>query len=117
MIIEVVTFDAPKGWGRARTVEDAKHTIPKWSSNKDLVRKHFMLGIGEAEGTGGGVYIWPSVEAAQAAHDEEWRQGVIKRTGTAPTIRYYDFFLMIDNQNGSVTEWTEDGRVEVLETA
>ena len=87
MIVEVVMFDAPKDWDRQRTLDDAKHTIPKWSANKDLVRKHFMLGIGDAEGTGGGVYIWPSVEAAQKAHNEEWRQSVIKRTGSAPTIR------------------------------
>jgi hypothetical protein len=65
MIVELVTFKSPDGWDRARVLEDAKHTIPKWSSNPDLLRKHFLLGIREAEGTGAGVYVWPSVEAAR----------------------------------------------------
>ena len=117
MIVEVVMFDAPKGQDRAHTLEDARHTIPKWSSNKDLVRKHFLLGLGEAEGTGGGIYIWPSIAAAQQAHDEAWRQSVIKRTGSAPTIRYYDLFLMIDNEHARVLEWGADGKARELETA
>ena len=117
MIVELVTFDAPNGWDRARTLEDAKHTIPKWTANKDLVRKHFLRGLGEAEGIGAGIYIWPSIAAAQKAHDEAWRQSVIKRTGSAPTIRYYDLFLLIDNENDAVTEWAADGRARVLETA
>ena len=117
MIVEVVMFDAPKDFDRARTLEDAKHTIPKWTANKELKRKHFLLGLGEAEGTGGGIYIWPSVAAARTAHDEAWRQSVIKRTGSAPTIRYYDLFLLIDNENDAVTEWAADGRARVLETA
>jgi hypothetical protein len=117
MIVEVVMFDAPKGWDRARTLEDAKHTIPKWTANKELRRKHFLLGLGEAEGTGGGIYVWPSIEAAQQAHDEAWRQSVIKRTGSAPTIRYFDLFLLIDNENEEVIEWAADGRARVLETA
>ena len=65
MILELVTFNSPEGWDRARTLEDAKHVIGKWAANKELVRKHFLLGLGEMEGTGAGVYIWPSIEAAQ----------------------------------------------------
>lgn len=117
MILELVTFDAPPGCSREQTLEDAKHTIPKWSANPDLLRKHFLLGIGEAEGTGGGVYIWPSVEAAQKAHDQTWRDAVKQRTGGYPTIRYFDLFLLIDNENNQVTEWSADGKAHVLEPA
>ena len=117
MIVEVVMFDAPSGWDRARTLDDAKHTIPKWTANRELVRKHFLRGLGEAEGTGAGIYIWPSVEAAQKAHDEAWRQSVIRRAGSAPTIRYFDLFLLIDNENGRVVEWAADGKARELEPA
>ena len=117
MILEFVTFNSPEGWDRARVVEDAKSTVAKWTANGDLVRKHFLLGIGEAEGTGAGVYIWPSIEAAQTAHGEEWRAGVRKRTGGAPTIRYFDLFLLIDNAQGVVTEFAADGRPHVLDPA
>jgi hypothetical protein len=117
MIVELVTFKTPQGWDRAQVLEDAKHTIPKWSSNPDLLRKHFGLGIGADEGTSAGIYVWPSVEAAKKGHDEVWRESVKKRTGGYPTIRYFDLFLLIDNEHKRVTEWPADGRAHVLEPA
>jgi hypothetical protein len=117
MIVELVTFPSPEGWERARVLEDAKHTVPKWTANRDLLRKHFLLGIGEAQGTGAGIYIWPSVEAAKKAHDEAWRASVRTRTGGDPTIQYFDLFLLIDNERGQVTEWASDGKARVLEPA
>ena len=105
MILELVEFNSPKGWSRAQVAEEARKTIPKWHANKQLLRKHFVL---ELNGKmGGGVYIWPSVEAAQKAHDEEWRQSVIKRT----TIRYFDLFLLIDNEKGAFTEFPEAAEI------
>jgi len=117
MIVELVTFKAPAGWSREQTLEDAKHTVPKWTANRELLRKHFLLGIGEASDTGAGIYIWPSIEAAQKAHNEEWRAAVRKRTGGDPTIRYFDLFLLIDNERGKVTEWGEDGQPKAVEQA
>ena len=55
MILELVEFKQPAGWSRERILEDAKHTIPKWSANADLVRKHFLLGVGADAGAGGGI--------------------------------------------------------------
>ncbi len=103
MILELVEFNSPKGWTRAQVAEDARHVIPKWQANTELLRKHFLLSLDGK--TGAGVYIWPSVAAAQKAHNEEWRQSVIKRTGAAPTLRYFDLFLLVDNEKGAVTEF------------
>lgn len=103
MILELVEFNSPKGWSRDKVAEEAKHVVPKWQANKELLRKHFLLELNGK--TGAGVYIWPSVEAAQMAHNEEWRQSVIKRCGSAPTIRYFDLMLLVDNENGKVTEF------------
>ena len=103
MILELVEFNSPKGWTREQIAEDARHVISKWQANKELLRKHFLLELNGK--TGAGVYIWPSVEAAQRAHDEAWRQSVIKRTGGAPTIRYFALFLIIDNELGKVSEF------------
>ncbi len=116
MIVELVTFKTPAGWDRARVLEDAKHTIPKWSANPDLLRKHFVLGLGEDEGLSAGIYIWPSVEAAREAHDENWREGVKARTGGYPTSRYFDLFLLIDNERQRVVEWEADGTASELKT-
>jgi hypothetical protein len=117
MIVELVTFSHPAGWSREQILEDAKHTIPKWTGNRELVRKHFLRGIGDNERDGGGIYIWPSVEAAKQAHDAAWREGVKKRTGAYPAIRYFDLFLLIDNEQGKVTEYAADGRACALEPA
>ena len=117
MIVELVTFKTPSGWDRARVLDDAKHTIPKWSSNRDLLRKHFVLGIGEDEGISAGIYIWPSVDAAKKAHDEQWREGVKARTGGYPTSRYFDLFLLIDNEQRWVIAWDADGTARKLEAA
>jgi hypothetical protein len=113
MILELVEFDSPPGWSRQQVVDEAKHVVPKWRANRDLLRKHFLLELNGK--TGAGVYIWPSVEAAQCAHNEDWRQSVIKRTGGAPTIRYFDLFLLIDNESGKVSEFPE--AAEIKQTA
>jgi len=110
MILELVEFNSPKGWSREQVAEDARHAIAKWQGNKELLRKYFLLELNG--GTGAGVYIWPSVDAAQRAHDEEWRQSIIKRTGAAPTIRYFDLFLLIDNEKGTVTEFAAAAEIQ-----
>jgi hypothetical protein len=115
MIVELVTFKSPEGWDRARILDDAKHTIPKWTANRELLRKHFLLGIGEDSDSCAGIYIWPSVEAAKKAHDDTWRESVKTRSGGYPTIRYFDLFLLIDNEHSQVTEWAADGKARVLE--
>jgi hypothetical protein len=112
MILELVEFKSPAGQSRDEVMEDARHVIAKWRANPELKRKHFLLSLDGK--TGGGVYIWPSVEAAQKAHNEDWRQAVIKRTGSEPTIRYFDLFLLIDNENGAVTEFAADGQERAL---
>ena len=109
MILELVTFKTPSGWDRARVLEDARHTIAKWAANRELLRKHFALGIGADEGISAGIYIWPSVEAANNAHNDEWRGAVKTRTGGDPTIQYFDLFLLIDNEHRQITEWDTDG--------
>ena len=113
MILELVEFNSPKCWSRDKVAAEAKHVVPKWQANKELLRKHFLLELNGK--TGAGVYIWPSVDAAQKAHNEEWRQSVIKRCGSAPTIRYFDLMLLVDNESGKVTEFP--AAAEILSAA
>jgi hypothetical protein len=108
MIVELVLFKSRPGMDRAEILEDAKHTIPRWRANKELLRKHYLLD--ENGGEGGGLYIWPSREAAEKAHDAEWQAAVEKRTGAKPTFRYFDLLMLLDNEKGSVTEWPEPNR-------
>ena len=102
MIVEYVLFKTPLGMAREQILEGARHTIPRWQANKELIRKHY---IESEDGYGGAFYIWPSKEAAQRGHDAEWRTGVEKRTGAPPTIRYFDLLMVLDNETGKVTEY------------
>jgi hypothetical protein len=112
MIVELVLFKSPPGMTRNEVLEDAKHTIPRWRANKKLVRKHYLLD--EAAGEGCGLYIWPSREAAQKAHDAEWHASVEKRTGGKPVIRYFDLLMLLDNESGKVTEWPEPDHPQLV---
>ena len=107
MIVELVTFPSPPGKPRDKLLEEAKATLPRWRANKELIRKHYM---NDGNGLGGGVYIWPSREAAERAHDAEWQAMVERRTGAKPTFRYFDLLMLLDNEKGTVTEWPEPDR-------
>jgi hypothetical protein len=101
MIVELVTFPSPLGKPRDQLLEEAKATLPRWRAN-------------DGNGHGAGLYIWPSREAAERAHDAEWQSMVEQRTGSKPTFRYFDLLILLDNENGTVTEWPEPDRAAVV---
>src|SRR5262245_38506619 len=110
MILELVEFNSPKGWSRRQVADEARNVIPKWRTNKELLRKHFLLELNGK--TGAGIYVWPSVEAAQKADNEDCRQSVLKRTGGAPTLSYFELFGLIDNEKGALTEYPEAAEIQ-----
>ncbi len=112
MIVEYVLFKSPPGLTREQVLEGARHTIPRWQANKELIRKHYFE---SEDGFGGAFYIWPSKAAAQRGHDAEWRAGVEKRTGSTPTIRYFDLLMVLDNEAGKVTEYPANLKSEAAE--
>jgi hypothetical protein len=112
MIVEYVQFKYPAGWTREQILEDARPTADKWRANKELIRKHY---IADENGNGGAFYIWPSKEAAQRGHDEAWRAGIEKRTGSSPVIRYFDLLMIVDNEAGTTTEFPSNVTAEAAE--
>jgi hypothetical protein len=102
MIVEMVIFDPPDGASGEDILADARSVVPHWQSNPDLIRKHFVRG---EDGRLAGIYVWPSREAAKRAHDAAWIARFEERTGQTPTIRYYDLFMLIDNEAGTVNEF------------
>ena len=107
MIVELVTFRATPGADWDAILAEARATIPRWRANPQLIRKHYLLS--ENGGDCAGLYIWPTRAAAEAAHDVAWRAAVEQRTGSAPTIHYFDLQMLLDNEAGMVTEWSRDG--------
>ena len=111
MIVELVTFKAPAGADWDAILSGARATVPHWRANRDLVRKHYLLSDDGRECAG--LYIWPTREAAQAAHDAAWRAAVAERTGSEPVIRYFELQMLLDNEAGTVTEWSKTGEKHV----
>jgi hypothetical protein len=107
MIVELVTFRATPGADWDAMLAEARATIPRWRGNGQLVRKHYLLSDDGAECAG--LYIWPTRAAAEAGHDATWRAGVAQRTGSEPVIRYFDLQMLLDNEVGTVTEWSKTG--------
>jgi len=107
VIVELVTFRATPGADWDAILAEARATIPRWRANTQLARKHYLLSEDGAESAG--LYIWPTREAAEAAHDAAWRAAVAQRTGAPPTIRYLNLQMLLDNEAGAVTEWSKSG--------
>jgi len=102
MIVEFVSFDMPQGFSEDDLIADARGVAEYWQSNPDLIRKHFVKG---ADGKVAGIYVWPNKDAALKAHDAAWISRFRARTGTEPEITYFDMFMLIDNEAGTVSEF------------
>lgn len=100
MIGEFVKYPAPAGVSREDVIADAESVVEKWQSNPDLIRKHFMWS--DDKKWLSGFYLWKSRAAAERAHNAEWCASVKQRTGSAPEISYFDAFMILDNEAGTV---------------
>jgi hypothetical protein len=102
MICEIVRFAVRPGMTRQEIIEDARTVVERWQGEGDLIRKHFLFDGGKESL---GIYLWKNREAAEAAHNEAWRQRVKDVHGSEPTIEYHDTMMIIDNPAGTVTEY------------
>ena len=102
MIVELVIIRNREGITLEEEYSDAQKGAQAWLSHPELIAKHFIRD-GEV---GGAVYVWPSKEAAQRAHDDKWREGVLARTGgNPPEIRYFDLLMSCEPQRQKITEY------------
>lgn len=102
MIVELVIFKSREGITYDEEYASAQKGAQAWLGNADLIAKHFI----RDDEYGGAVYIWPSKEAAQQAHDDKWRESVLARTGgNPPEIRYFDLMMTCEPQAQKVTEF------------
>ena len=102
MICEIVRFTVRPGTSREEVLADARSVAPRWQGEKELLRKHFIY-----DGDCGvmGIYLWNNREAAEAAHDAAWRQRCFDVHGSKPEIEYHETIMIVDNTNGTVTEY------------
>ncbi|MBQ0822038.1 YdhR family protein [Microvirga terrae] len=98
MITAIVRFPLPEGLSSDEVKAAYEHFAPQFRGAAGLIRKYYLLG---AERTGGGVYLWESLEAVERMYSDAWRQRIAERFGASPQIEYFDTPLVIDNAAAS----------------
>jgi len=99
MITAIVNFKLPAGTIADEATKLLKESAPKYREMPGLIRKYFLLG---EDGTGGGVYLWESREAAEALYTVSWRNMIAERYGATPSIRYFETPVIVDNTVGEI---------------
>jgi hypothetical protein len=100
MITTVVNFKLPADIDAKKAVELYKGSAPKYRGMKGLVRKYYLYD--EQNRIGGGVYLWQSRADADALYTAEWKAWATERYGAPPEIRYFDTWLVVDNESDKI---------------
>lgn len=98
MITECILFDLPAGIGKDEVIRGMHEVVPRWLGRPALIRKTFVYAA--AANQTGAFYLWQDLESAQLAHDEAWRQGIRRKYGSEPVVRYFETPLVIDKALG-----------------
>jgi hypothetical protein len=92
MIVELVTFKAPPGADWDDILKDAR-------------AGHFAL----ARQSAFAAQTFPAVGWPRPRMTLRVCASVEKRTGAPPTIRYFQLQMLLDNEAGTVVEWSKTG--------
>jgi hypothetical protein len=98
MITAIVQFSLPKPMSLADAARTFESSAPKYQGLRGLVRKYYLRS--EDGRSAGGVYLWETRAAAEAAYNHEWRARVKQLYGGEPRITWFDTPVIVDNQAG-----------------
>ena len=96
--IAVVTYRLPDGTDREAALQMFRDSIPRYMATEGLLRKNVI----NQEGVGGGVYLWESREAAEAAYSDEWKAYMTEKYNHSPKLVFYEAPITMDRQYNTV---------------
>ena len=96
--IAVVTYRLPDGTDREAALQMFRDSIPRYMATEGLLRKNVIY----QEGVGGGVYLWESREAAEAAYSDEWKVYMTEKYDHSPKLVFYEAPITMDRQYNTV---------------
>ena len=96
--IAVVTYRLPDGTAREAALQMFRDSIPRYMATEGLLRKNVIY----QEGVGGGVYLWESREAAEAAYSDEWKAYMTEKYNHSPKLVFYEAPITMDRQYNTV---------------
>ena len=99
-VLAVVTYGLPDGTDRATAVQMFRDSIPRYRATAGLLRKNVIY----RDNLGGGIYLWESRAAADAAYDDEWKAYMTAKYHHPPRIVFYECPITIDNEYDAVAD-------------
>jgi len=99
-VLSVVTYRLPDNTDRATAVQMFRDSIPRYQATAGLLRKNVIC----RDGLGGGIYLWESRAAADAAYSDEWKAYMTAKYHHPPQIDFYECPITIDNEYDVVTD-------------
>ena len=95
MITALVQFKLPEPMTRNRAEEIFSTTAPRYREVKGLIRKYYLLS--ENGEMAGGVYLWESRDEAEKLYAGEWKDFIMEKYGTEPSVTYFESPVVVDN--------------------
>lgn len=96
MITEIVTFKIEKDLARETVLALYEQSAEIWRDNPDLIQKTYLYD--PDTGTGGGVYLWPSVAHAKQYNGDAFKARVRESFGSEPAFAYFEAPVLVDNR-------------------
>lgn len=102
MIVTLVQIKLSKPLSLDKAQEIFVNTAPKYKKIQGLIRKYYLLS--EDGKTAGGVYIWESRTAAERLYTDDWKEFVLGKYGTEPSVIYFNSPVLVDNTLGEIVK-------------
>ena len=100
MITSITRFQLPPGVPTETIKKGFLEVAPKFKHPSGLLRKYFL--ISEDGKTGGGVYLWNSMEQARTFFEGVLRPMIRDKFQVDPSIEYYYAPVVVDNVTSEI---------------
>ena len=100
MITSITRFQLPPGIPTDAVRKGFAEVAPKFKHPSGLLRKYFL--ISEDRKTGGGIYLWNSMEEARTFSEGMLRPMIRDKFQVEPSIEYYDVPVTVDNVTSEI---------------
>ncbi len=120
MIIAVVRFTMPAPLSVAEASSAFTTSAPSYQTVEGLRHKHYLLSDDGL--VAGGVYEWETSSAAESMFTDEWRQRIVAKYGSEPTVEYFSSPVQVNPSAitigplDSATDWVAEHTRRYVET-